>query len=80
MVRPSVAAIAAQVIQWLHAENRFCSSLLEERVTNLILVAVCLVCLGLTLSMAIASSPAVGLTGVAVMAAGVNVIRKEGRV
>ena len=67
----------AAVREWLHRENRFCSSLIEERVSNLILVAVCMVCLGLVMSMAITVQPVVGLLGVAVMAAGVNVIRRN---
>ena len=70
----------AAVREWLHRENRVCSLLLGERVENIILFAVAMVCLGLVMSMAVTVQPVVGLLGVAVMACGVTMIRKEGSV
>ena len=76
--RSSAAAIAARLSEWLHRENPLCSSLLNERVGNFIPVAVAMVCLGLMMAMSVTVSIPMGLCGVALIAMGSRMLRKEG--
>ena len=69
----------AAVREWLHRENRICSLILGERVENIAFIAVCLMCLGLVLAMAIEVQPLVGLVGVAILGLCVTFMNRESR-
>lgn len=75
---PSVLRAAVSLRQWTAKENTFCSSIMDEPVTNLQFMAVIAVCMGLILAPFIFGSvPMVGLVGVVLIVVGAMYLEED---
>ena len=75
---PAVLRAVVSLRQWTAKENTFCSSIMEEPVTNLQFMAVIAVCFGLALSPFIfGTMPLMGLVGVVLMVVGSMFLEEE---
>lgn len=74
---PVVLRAVATARQWLTKENKFASSIVEERVSNLQVVALIDIMAGISNMFAVGNSVVMPLMGVVMMAIGIHYIKED---